>query len=58
MTRILLARILLTLIGAVAWGYGYRTDVEALRLAGLGIVAVALLLRFIPHRWLGEDNRA
>ena len=56
MTRVLLARIILTLTGAFVWGFGYRADRAEMRLAGLGIVAVALLLRFLPRRWLGEDE--
>lgn len=56
MTRILLARITLTLVGAVVWGFGHRADRAEMRLAGLAIVAVALLLRFVPRRWVGEDE--
>ena len=58
MTRVLLARITLTFIGATVWGFGHRADRADMRLAGLGIVAVALLLRFLPHRWLGDDDRS
>lgn len=58
MTRVMLARIVLTLAGALVWGYGYRANQAEARLAGLGIVAVALLLRFLPHRWLGDDDRS
>lgn len=57
MTPILTARVFLTITGAIVWGYGYRADQAPVRLAGLGILAVALLLRFLPHRWLGDDDR-
>ncbi len=56
--RVLLARTLLAAIGVVVWGYGYRVDDPQIRLAAIGILAVALLLRFIPKRLLGfEDEK-
>ena len=56
--RFLLARTLLAAIGVVVWGYGYRVDDPQIRLAAIGILAVALLLRFVPKRWMGlEDEK-
>lgn len=53
-----LARTLLAAIGVVVWGYGYRVDDPQIRLAAIGILAVALLLRFVPKRWMGlEDEK-
>ena len=54
--RFLLARTLLAAIGVVVWGYGYRVDDPQIRLAAIGILAVALLLRFIPNRWVGLEE--
>jgi hypothetical protein len=46
--RLLLARAVLLVVGVVVWGYGYRVDDPNIRLAAIGILAVALLLRFVP----------
>lgn len=51
MTRLLTARFVLTLIGVAVWGYGQRTDNAQTRLAGILVLAIALLLRFAPKRW-------
>jgi hypothetical protein len=53
--QVLLARTALAAIGVVVWGYGYRVDDARVRLAAIGILALALLLRFVPKRWLGID---
>ncbi len=54
--RFLLARTLLAAAGVVVWGYGYRVDDPQTRLAAIGILAVALLLRFVPKRWVGRED--
>lgn len=54
MTRLLLARTVLAGLGVIAWGYGYRVDDARVRLAGIAILAVSLLLRFVPGRWVGD----
>jgi hypothetical protein len=56
MRRLLTARLILTAIGVAVWAYGQRFDLPRTRVAGMGILAVSLLLRFVPTRWLGEDN--
>jgi chromate transport protein ChrA len=56
MTRVLITRIVVTLIGVAVWGYGQRTEQPQVRLAGIVILAVALLLRFAPKRWFGVDE--
>ena len=56
MRRVLLARTLLLAIGVITWGYGYRIDDPDVRLAAIGILAVALLLRFVPKRWTGDGG--
>jgi len=55
MKRLLLARLALTAIGVVVWGYGNATNQPRFMWSGMGILAVALLLRFVPKRWLGDD---
>ena len=56
MKHLLLARMILGIIGVVVWGYGARVDDANIRLAAIGILAVALLLRFVPNRWTGDDG--
>jgi hypothetical protein len=56
MTRLLTTRIVLALFGVAVWGYGQRTDQPEMRLAGMGILAVSLLLRFAPKRWFGGSD--
>jgi hypothetical protein len=53
--RLLLARTVLAAMGVVVWGYGYRVDEPNIRLAGIGVLAISLLLRFVPKRWLDGD---
>jgi membrane protein YdbS with pleckstrin-like domain len=57
MKRLMLARILLGAIGVAVWGYGYRIDDSNVRYAGIAILAVALVLRFVPPRWFRENDR-
>lgn len=54
MTKLLTARLLLMTIGIVVWGYGYRVGNEQTRVAGMAVLTIALLLRFVPKRWVGE----
>jgi hypothetical protein len=54
--QVLVARTVLAVAGVVVWGYGYRIDDRNVRLAAMGILLVALLLRFVPKRWLGADR--
>ena len=56
MTRLITARIVLTLIGVAVWGYGQRTDNSQTRLAGILVLSIALLLRFAPKRWFAGDQ--
>jgi hypothetical protein len=55
MTRLLTARLVLMAIGVLVWGYGQRAELPQVRIAGMAILAVALLLRFVPKRWLGGE---
>ena len=55
MNRLLRARIVLTLVGVAVWGYGQRMDLSGVRVAGIGILAISLALRFAPRRWREHD---
>ena len=57
MTRLLIARLVLTVIGVVIWGYGNATDQTRFMYAGMGVIAIALLLRLVPKRWLDDPPR-
>ena len=57
MTRLFIARLVLIGIGVVVWGYGNATSQPRFMYAGMGILIVALLLRFAPKRWFDETNR-
>ncbi|MDB4882826.1 MAG: hypothetical protein JWL95_1592 [Gemmatimonadetes bacterium] len=57
MKRLLLARLALTLIGVVVWGYGNSTNQTRFMATGMAILAIALLLRFVPRRWFGDGER-
>ena len=50
MKQLNLARTVVALVGVAVWGYGYRLDLPNVRLAGILILAVALLLRFARRR--------
>jgi chromate transport protein ChrA len=56
MTRLLITRVVITLIGVAVWGYGQRTEQPQLRIIGMVILAIALLLRFAPRRWFGANE--
>lgn len=47
---ILTVQIALTLIGAGMFGYGVYAENDAFRLAAIGTLAVALVLRFVRKR--------
>ena len=55
---LLLARIMLAALGVVVWGYGLRVDDSRIRLVGIVGLAISLVLRFVPRRWLvTKDER-
>ena len=56
MTRYLLARVIVTLVGIAVWGYGQRFELPGVRIGGIAILAVALALRFAPRRWFDDEE--
>jgi hypothetical protein len=50
MNRIILTRVVLAAVGIAVWGYGQRIDDPNVRWAGIGILAVSLVLRFVPRK--------
>ena len=57
MTRLLIARIVLTLVGIGIWGYGNATDQPRVMYAGMGLLVIALVMRFLPRRWFDDAPR-
>jgi hypothetical protein len=55
--RLLIARLVLVGIGVLVWGYGNATSQPQFMYAGMGILIVALLLRFVPKRWFDDTPR-
>ena len=55
MTRFMMARIVLAVIGVLVWGYGIARDDANVRIVGIGILALTLVLRFAPRR-IQRDN--
>ena len=56
MMRLLVARLVLIGIGMLVWGYGNATSQPRLMYAGMGVLLVALLLRF-ARRWFDGTPR-
>jgi hypothetical protein len=54
--QLILLRIILGAMGVAVWGYGLRTDDKNVRLAGMAILLVVLLMRWVPKSWLGDDQ--
>ena len=54
--QLLMLRIILGAIGVAIWGYGYRADDANIRVAGMAILVVVLLMRWIPKSWLGDGE--
>jgi hypothetical protein len=54
--QLTLLRIILGAIGVAVWGYGFRVDDAKVRLAGMTILVVVLLMRWIPKSWLSDGE--
>jgi hypothetical protein len=61
MTRAMQARVAFAVIGIAIWGYAVATDHDNLRLVGIALLALSLILRFLPGGSQGrrsKDDRA
>lgn len=56
MKRKLMARLFLTAVGTAVWFYGFATESSATRAAGIAILAISLIVRFIPARYIDPDD--
>ena len=54
MSRLLQIRLALAIIGIVVWGYGLLREEATVRLVGIVVLALSLVLRFIPRRFREE----
>jgi hypothetical protein len=43
-------RLALAAIGMLVWAYGYQADDATIRWAGIGLLAITVLLRFAARR--------
>ena len=56
MNRLLRIRLGVALVGAAVWFTSVRLDDARGRVVGMVIMAVALLLRFVPKRFHGTED--
>ena len=48
MTRAMQARVAFAVIGIAIWGYAVAMDNANLRLVGIALLALSLIMRFLP----------
>jgi hypothetical protein len=56
MTQMMQIRVVIAVIGVIVWGYGVANGLSTVRLVGIGLLVVALVLRFARRRPDVEDN--
>ncbi len=56
MNRLTQIRLAVALLAVVVWGYGYSVNDERITLAGIVLLAVALVLRFLGPRPPRRDS--
>lgn len=59
MTRAMQVRVAFAVIGIAIWGYAVATENGNLRLVGIALLALSLILRFMPggtHRRQKDDS--
>jgi len=49
------AKLALFVIGLILWTWGYRSDDSYFRIAGIVVLAIAFLLRFVARRPRAQD---
>lgn len=55
MTNLVRLKLALVIIGLIIWTWGYRVDDSFLRWAGIGVLLVAFLLRFVGRKARSPD---
>jgi hypothetical protein len=50
MTHLMQIRVAIAVIGVIVWGYGVANEHSTIRLVGIGMLALALVLRFARRR--------
>ncbi len=43
-------RLAIAVVGMMVWGYAYRVENDRVRWVGIAMLAVSVLMRFIPRR--------
>lgn len=56
MDKLTLARAVIAFLAIAVWGTGYATENTTLRLLGMGLMAVALVLRFARRLRRANDD--
>lgn len=56
MTTLVKVRLVIAAMAVVVWGYGYSAEDARVRLAGIVLLAISLLLRWVP-RTRGSGDR-
>ena len=56
MTRFQHIRVVIAIIGAIVWGYGVSRDDATVRLIGISVLALSLVLRFVPKRFQRDKS--
>lgn len=57
MNTIVRMKLALFVIGLILWTWGYRSDDSYFRIAGIVVLLVAFLLRFVGRRPRSEEPR-
>ena len=56
MSRMLQVRVAVAIGGILVWGYGLARDEPQVRLVGIAMLALSLILRFVPKRRTDKDT--
>lgn len=58
MSRLVQVRLVLASVGTIVWGYGLLNDEARVRLVGIVVLALSLVLRFVPKRFQRSEDKA
>jgi hypothetical protein len=57
MSLLVRLKLALFVIGLILWAWGYRSDDSYFRIAGIVVLAIAFVLRFVGRRRRTPDTR-